>query len=1156
MLVQLERPDVGLVMRGLRNFQRDTVEYVFDRMYGADPVRRFLVADEVGLGKTMVARGLIAKVVDKLWDDVPRIDVLYICSNASIARQNVSRLNITNRSDIALPSRITLLPSKIRDLERNRLNFISFTPGTSFDLRSSLGTVEERALVYQLLPDEWKTQRYTAETLFSGNASRATFDWHLREFARQALNERLRIDFQQELLRKLPSEGETLLKRFGSLCESVGRRQKLDDVQRPERDHIIGELRAALATSCIEALEPDLIILDEFQRFKHLLDGQDGASALARRLFAYGDTRVLLLSATPYKMYTLDDEVESDDHFADFLQTLSFLHDDHLPTEKLKETLNAYRRAVCQYGTVDGDVLVGARDAVTAALRRVIVRTERLAVTADRNGMLKDVASGHTPLLAADIEQYLALQRISRAVDGGDAMEYWKSAPYLLNFMDDYDVKRRFVELVERGGSPELVEAVAAAAAALLSPEDVEKYRRIDPANVRLRSLFDDLENCGAWDVSWVPPSMPYYESAGPFAGRARALTKRLIFSAWQVVPKALAAILSYEAERRLLTADGDSAANVDLRARRDKAGGSLRFTVKDDKPANMTVVGLMYPSFALASSFDPMETALRLRKENGAQLPSLDAVLRDTEIRLLDPLRQLANGKDGPVDDRWYWAAPVLLDRAADAEATRRWLALANLKDYWRPQARTTEDGDERTDAWSAHVDELRAIADGNGLGRQPDDLAQVVALLAVAGFGVIALRSLARVTRGLALARRMALLPLRTAAGRIADGWLTLFNLPETEAAVHRLNDAEPYWRRALEYAAAGGAQAVLDEYAHVLVDALGLKGRRPCEIATGISEEISEALHTRAATVGVNYVDVDDQGRVRIDSGGRKFRARFAVRFGARATDEGSSAERDDVVRRAFNSPFWPFVLCSTSVGQEGLDFHQYCHAVVHWNVPSNPVDLEQREGRVHRYKNHAVRKNVASSWSAQLAVSEHPDPWHQAFRWAEENRGEGSDLTPYWVFLPTPGGAQIERHIPLIPLSTDCEQAVRVRRALAAYRLAFGQSRQQDLVAYLTNSLSPEQIEKATDLFRIDLSPPRAANGSEFSEAEDEATDMATDFNLSEVDVDAFTRDLDLDLLRDLLDSFSLLHGNANRSFSPQSLRDLLDKFRELTAGVTT
>ena len=30
----------------------------------------------------------------------------------------------------------------------------------------------------------------------------------------------------------------------------------------------------------------------------------------------------------------------------------------------------------------------------------------------------------------------------------------------------------------------------------------------------------------------------------------------------------------------------------------------------------------------------------------------------------------------------------------------------------------------------------------------------------------------------------------------------------------------------------------------------------------------------------------------------------------------------------VREAFNSPFQPFVLATTSVGQEGIDFHWWC------------------------------------------------------------------------------------------------------------------------------------------------------------------------------------------------------------------------------------
>jgi len=50
------RPDTSSALAGLKDFQRATVDYVFDRFYGQDPTRRFLVADEVGLGKTLVAK--------------------------------------------------------------------------------------------------------------------------------------------------------------------------------------------------------------------------------------------------------------------------------------------------------------------------------------------------------------------------------------------------------------------------------------------------------------------------------------------------------------------------------------------------------------------------------------------------------------------------------------------------------------------------------------------------------------------------------------------------------------------------------------------------------------------------------------------------------------------------------------------------------------------------------------------------------------------------------------------------------------------------------------------------------------------------------------------------------------------------------------------
>src|SRR4051794_26522935 len=98
------------VLASLKDFQRRTVAVVCRRMLD-EGARRFLVADEVGLGKTLVARGIVARVVERLRaDGVHRVDIVYVCSNQEIARQNLGRLQLAGREDLALPSRITLLP--------------------------------------------------------------------------------------------------------------------------------------------------------------------------------------------------------------------------------------------------------------------------------------------------------------------------------------------------------------------------------------------------------------------------------------------------------------------------------------------------------------------------------------------------------------------------------------------------------------------------------------------------------------------------------------------------------------------------------------------------------------------------------------------------------------------------------------------------------------------------------------------------------------------------------------------------------------------------------------------------------------------------------------------------------------------------------------
>src|SRR5437879_409610 len=170
----VELVDVEGVLSGLKDFQRRTVGYVFRRLYrDSKPTKRFLVADEVGLGKTLVARGIIAKTVRHLQQQgETRIDILYICSNATIAQQNLNRLNVTDQETSSFATRLTLLPLQLQSLKANGINFISFTPGTTFDLRSRGGKVEERALIFRMLRNHFGIRSTPLLNLLQGKVTR------------------------------------------------------------------------------------------------------------------------------------------------------------------------------------------------------------------------------------------------------------------------------------------------------------------------------------------------------------------------------------------------------------------------------------------------------------------------------------------------------------------------------------------------------------------------------------------------------------------------------------------------------------------------------------------------------------------------------------------------------------------------------------------------------------------------------------------------------------------------------------------------------------------------------------------------------------------------------------------------------------------------
>ena len=58
-----------------------------------------------------------------------------------------------------------------------------------------------------------------------------------------------------------------------------------------------------------------------------------------------------------------------------------------------------------------------------------------------------------------------------------------------------------------------------------------------------------------------------------------------------------------------------------------------------------------------------------------------------------------------------------------------------------------------------------------------------------------------------------------------------------------------------------------------------------------------------------------------------------------------------------------------------------------------------------------------------------------------------------MVPHWI---APGAHRVERHVPQLPYTTEIEAFDRLKRQLAAYRVVFGQPRQEELVTLLDRS----------------------------------------------------------------------------------------------------
>lgn len=1020
--------DVDGVMRGLKGFQRDAVHHVIDQLFTApDGSRRFLVADETGLGKSVIARGVIAKTIERLEHDdgVDRIDIVYICSNADLANQNLRRLNVTGDKHIAMATRLTLLARESHRLRTpdeqsggKKVNLVSFTPGTSFkDGGWRTGNAEERALLCILLEDQLqpdRSQKRVMRRLFQGTVqSIRRVDEMIARTRRDLGDSGPDVRIAGSFAASIAADGT--LDRFLRLCTRMAEhgRGRVDRDLKHEIAEVIALLRRNLAKAGVDTLEPDLVILDEFQRFRALLDPSMGGEAaeLADSLFTHGDAKVLLLSATPYKPFTASDDAE-DNHQRDFLETIRFLAGrDEGRVARVKNVLEDHRLAL-----VTGGDAASTAAAVREALLPYMSRSERPPLARNRDMVVDRPLDGGVPN-AAEIADWRALHCLDRYLGAHIDIEQWKSIPYFATFMDTYKSGSRVREALDEDSGAAVAPLLAAARG--LTADQVERRAEIDLGNGMLRALAADTVDRGWWKLLWMPPSMPYLRPGRVYSSIDGDVTKHVVFSAWNGVPTAIAALLSHEASREAHQGRSRST---------DASAFRLAWSLNEDgRPTQMSALALFWPHPALAAAADPLAAA---RAAGG--------IVDAAELAALVP-----SSGDGIEPSSAFFAYPGALPAGVDASQVAS--HVGGDAEY---------DESEAGGRFAEYLDAAAIALDAEPSGHP------ALGRLAAHAPGAIAFRAL-----------RAAASPDASEAGLWRAAWKlslslrALFARPETSALLDTVSTSDaPYWTVVLDYCADGNLQAVLDEYVYQLRSEAG--GRLlDDEGLMLVATQIGAAVRMKPAMLqGHETTATRDVIR---------FPTRFAVRYGGTGTDANEKvAARQSGVRAAFNSPFAPFVLVSTSVGQEGIDFHWWSHAVVHWNLPSNPVDFEQREGRVHRYMGHAVRKNVAARhWADVLSASE--PAWDAAFTAAHASSlsSELGQFAPWWVYN---GDARIHRRIASFTLSRDHERYEKLLDALTLYRLTLGQPRQEDMLRLMRlNGVDEEGVRAG----RIDLRAPR-------------------------------------------------------------------------------
>lgn len=1069
-MIDLQKRECEII-KGLKDFQRATVErvyYLFNEGY-----TRVLVGDEVGLGKTHIAKGTVAKMA-RYYKEVLNKDlfkVIYICSNQSIASQNINKLRIDNKvsQEGVWDTRLSMQHLKIYEsdndeqVKENYIQLIPLTPSTSFNIINGCGSVSERALTYAILKryEPLNKLKVGLEILLRDRAQSAWTYWAKEHFEERVYecNNKSNNKYIEDVLEKVDKYFQhnlELLEELTKLCYKI---QNYPNLKHDGTTKMIQHLRTMMAFISVDLMNPDLVIMDEFQRFNEIIDikGESETAILARRFFNNNNdikTKVLLLSATPYKLYSTLEEINEsgeDEHYKEFMKVMDFVfYDNEDLRESFKQVWKDYSTTLHEATKENFATLVLKKNIAEDYLYKGICRTERILIKESNDIIDLDISKHKASISEYDIISYTQMDNIVKNIDlkYNVPVEYIKSAPYIMSFMNTYKLKEKIFTYFKN--NPKEV-SIVKGDKIWVNAKKINKYDEIHMGNGRLEKIREISIPKNAERLLWIPPSRPYYSLGGAFKGNEH-FSKILIFSAWEMVPRAIATLISYEAERLTVGKLVKITPNEN-RERRGYFNTKNRFPAPRIKYNIGNSLSLLYPSITLSKLFNPVDVINR-----NLTLKDIKNELENNISILLEKVSSEININNRIVDRSWYYIAPLLFD--LEEESVGEFLNNINLI-----ERREDENNDVDKSSLAKNFEELKEIyfnKDNITLGKMPNDLKAVLVNMTLGSPSIAALRLLKDNNRDSLIN-----------SVRIGKTILDRFNTQEATSIVelqYGKRSDDTHWKNVLKYCVDGNIQAMLDEYTHMLEEANDMNSKSLEDKNNILTDIMCKNLKSHSASYNIDtYESFVNRVNGDISDKSKKMRSGYAAGFYDTKKEDGK-VQRKDSLRHSFNSPFRPFVLASTSIGQEGLDFHYYCRKIVHWNLPSNPIDLEQREGRINRYKSLAIRQNIVQKYGN---IKFKNNIWNEMFKEASINNREDNtcELVPFWC-LPGVCGPKIERIVPYYPFSKDIIKYERLIKILSLYRLSLGQARQQELIEYLfSNDIKKDELD---DLF-MNLSP---------------------------------------------------------------------------------